>query len=508
MSATTGTLTAMSLKAPTSVQSDLDLDGLERAIALLAEKPKLQHFASISTENQKLRAENSQLRNDEQAIIRKLGQVVYDLEQNRCTLKDCEEKLKDTTKKNQDLAAKLQDANKELGERHNQLNKVHDEMETRVQSVKRELDKEHAELQRLHSFTVDLIPMMSNIKQITSTLDSIWSSALTLAETWHGIDLPPDILDGFHTGPGVNLREHKVVAKIPLPPLNTAAAKQMRAAAFLAVLYDELRQHLFHPTYLLKHSGELDYIMGNLGEIDAAAESHLRSVLLAVSSKTNSLAKVGLAETVKKNVLDCFEELVTKEQRHMFRSDIDKFCKKTSHLWEFVQQLDTRIEAYHEVDEKDSTDWKPLTLKSTTSTRPPTSTASASSPTNKPRTNGAPVQASLNNKKQNNATSQLAVDTAEASFLKPVMIWPSFFGDNEDTPTLSCGYFLTASHIATAMREERDLESPAAHHHRGVRQQTRKSRTLSFAGGSPTKSQSNSNGSFLSAQGGGGQKGS
>ena len=275
------------------------------------------------------------------------------------------------------------------------------------------------------------------------------------------------------------LRGHLVVKdRIPLP-FNSPSARNMRMAAFLAVLAFELSTHVFLPTYLLEQPTKLCDFLSDLAGTQPPLEAHLRSVLLKAQSEQDREAKANRqVETAVQSIIACapFPEGPKKE---IFRTELKTLCQKACRLWLHMQSLNEMVMTDYDMDELDC--WKPLDFSSPPLADQPSAASSGSG--------------------SGNAATKAAKKAQAASDRQPRperAVWLRLLAKGAEEEILTDGYALSEGHIKKANEEEK------AEAERGSRRESRrKSRAASASenAGDPRAS-------FLSSDGGDGQVGS
>jgi len=131
----------------------------------------------------------------------------------------------------------------------------------------------------------------------------------------------------------------------PLPYSNSVAAKQMRLAAFLAVLGHTLQKHIFQATYLLEEPDDLSFVLSNLARNDPEKETHLRSVLLAayVDPKEHTKVAMERIECVVED-LKCFQNIIPEDSRAAFETALRNTCQLACRNWNIVLRQPVAIE--------------------------------------------------------------------------------------------------------------------------------------------------------------------
>ncbi|KAK4178794.1 hypothetical protein QBC36DRAFT_233514 [Triangularia setosa] len=500
---------ATSARAPRS--SDLSatpkyqLDDIESLFETLISHPGVKNIAAIGVENKKLRKQYEDLERDNKATLNQVGRLTTSLEKAEKEREDVSKKLQIALKDKQALGSQHLEAKQKLTDNEKNLAEERTKMQQQVDSVMSELNEERDKLQKMSAFSAKLAPIMENYKHLRSILDSMRTSAVKLAEEYLCDDVP---LNGINWG---TIKSHTALSGtdriFPLPVSNSPVAKRMRAAAFLAILGHELRNHIFQPLYFPNNSTELNDFLNSLAKKDEEIEAHLRSVLLRaiiVFRDVTDSVSFQCIQSVVGTVTSCVESLVLEAKRQPFVSELKMYCAKACKEWEFIQKLERRVEFETDPDDNDLKDkqcWLPLSSK----------------PSNFPVASPSKPHASGGNK-NNKGTTTLTGTTSSppqspveaASFLHAVVVWPAVTAEREnDMAILSLGHFLTTSEIATAMVEQKELPA-SKDQHRAARDNKRKSRSMSTAGHSfgENGGAAGRSGSFLFAQVGNGSRGS
>jgi hypothetical protein len=335
----------------------------------------------------------------------------------------------------------------------------------------------------------------------------MFSLALSLAEEYFNIELPPNhsVVDGLQD----KLESLNTVTQIPLPLSNSGIAKQMRQAAFLAVLAREMGQKIFQPTYLFSDNRGLVQILEDLADDPSGPEreAHFRSVLLAVAKWVPDLTseiEVSHIQAVVETVSDYVLGLVPKEKQSTFKYRLEDLCKKACEDWKVFQKLECRVELDLKPDEDKEDCWLPVfdpslpLEKETRQKRRQNGTASNS---------GSETTPTVLDK-------ETKIAAASRDLVDAVAVWPAFYtyrGNNRTPPVLAHGYLLTASQIARAKMESKELESKVqsiSGHHRSQRTRQRAMSMSVQLAATAHQGERQQNGSFLATGSGNGQRGS
>ncbi len=339
----------------------------------------------------------------------------------------------------------------------------------------------------------------------------LFVSARNLAEAYFGEDFDHGILEDPALWQGIT--KHRVAAAITLPMTNTLAARQMRVAAFLAILASEFTPLLLEPTYLPKQTEHMRELLSDLARRDHEKESYLRSVLLtSVSAQGQELVIFHRTRNVRDTVLKIVQPLFQDDDdRKALGEALDNFCEETGRLWSQIQKLKEKVDVCDEFACGDYADWKPLSFQSKRllASQPPATKAEQNG--NHPGGGSGGGRKNKQQDTQGQANSRAPQPDATRTLSKTV-VWPAFIAaiQSEDERLLTHGYVLEQAHLDAALEEE--MERTRSGQARNARSSARRKRTMSIGGnqaassGEVNTNAQTSSGSFLSMQGGGGLK--
>ncbi|KAH6622665.1 hypothetical protein F5144DRAFT_550320 [Chaetomium tenue] len=457
----------------------------------------IEDCVALVDENTRLKAEKETLGIDVNSRDRKIAELNHKMDIAKGQLDVADAQVGDLQKHVDGLTRKLKEAQEALKASHKDMASKEVALGKEIAMLKRNLDIEREELHDLKGFSVELMPVATSHKEISSKLNKIFLSARDMAETYFG-DMPPQLRSNAAFWD--NLKRHPAFRKdIPIPLSDTLVAKQMRMAAFLAFVAHEIRHNIFQPTYLLPDLG-LARILDNLGDNDSDREAHFRSVLVRLAdlspSNTNAVIASHIS-AVMANVSEHIHNLIPEKSRPAFDVKFRNLCTEAAEQWKFIQRLDGKIDFDFSPDEAN-----PLYIPtSTTNSEPGPSSNNSNSNNNnaksRPNTNNPNKKSSSsnnnnNNNNTNNTNTNPPTTTDPNLLTDPLVIWPAFYNQStDDQETLVPGFLLTAGQVAVAKAEEKTQlqqlqqqgQQVTTSQRRAQRQQTRSSRALSMSAG-------------------------
>ncbi|KAK4238816.1 hypothetical protein C8A03DRAFT_14750 [Achaetomium macrosporum] len=472
----------------------------------LSANPSVKSFIDIAHQNAELRKENGNLRS---SLAKQISSLQGSVDETETRLNETSNKLNAVVKQKEALAMQLATAKEKLAANEKEQGVLKSKFEEERQGIEAELREKEKELQRLDDFAVALKAVEENENEIRKALNAIFNSARSLAETYFRINLPEDILANQDQWNAISSHN----SNIPLPRSNSRLAKQMRMALVLSLMGQELCKHIFQSTYLKDCSG-IDSVLKILAKKEPDLESHLRAVLLKVSSIIG-IPDGSVNEAAAKSVFDLLSPVVPEDKRKEFQAGLHLLCRMACKEWESIQTLEDLVvpELGFNRQSKRKYRWNSLSFDDL-----PTSPAPAPSQ----RANGiasAQMKSAASSQGQSKsspaAAAQPHLDTA-ADVTDGPAVWPAFLNLSYDGQTLAEGFCLPLSLTKAAAEEEVQTamstsgsSSPRTHREQRAEERNlsskRRRQSVAFANAQPD--QGKVKGSFLSNGSGSGSKG-
>ncbi|KAJ0119017.1 hypothetical protein J7T55_013252 [Diaporthe amygdali] len=261
------------------------------------------------------------------------------------------------------LKSEVAEGNNSLSQAQSSVKKL----ENLAQALERELTAKTDRLDKIDTYQLKL--KHEPEETYVEILDTIWVSILDLAEHHFSQDLDPAVLRDPSCWANLRSSEYlkHLAVRLPLPQSNTAAAKQMRIAAVLAVLSRALARHVFRPSYALDSgSADTDAVLTTLLRgLEAASpdhERHLRGALLAALTPDKvARASRRRAAAVVREVSFLVQHLLSALQYEAFCEGLEACAALACAQWARVQGAAMKIEPYFGPP-FDDFDWQVLML--------------------------------------------------------------------------------------------------------------------------------------------------
>lgn len=238
-----------------------------------------------------------------------------------------------------------------------------EQLQTDLTTASEDLHRKNVRLSELDGYRACL--RSESEDTYVQILDTIWTSIAGLVETQFREDLDSSVLGDESCWANLRQSEYlRQARQIPLPRSNSAAAKQMRVAAVLAVLSRSLHRYIFRPVYLADdHSGDecLASMLRTVARDSPTREEHTRATLLALLPDKQRAAAAKRVSAVVREVSWSVQHLLSALQYEAFRTGLETACKLACVQWMRVQVTRMKIEPYFGPP-YDSWDWQVLPL--------------------------------------------------------------------------------------------------------------------------------------------------
>ncbi|KAK2041011.1 hypothetical protein LZ31DRAFT_557344 [Colletotrichum somersetense] len=236
-------------------------------------------------------------------------------------------------------AKDLESAKKKAAELRDELQSATKQLNTQSEA----LERAKGQLATFRSYIATLVPLKDMRVEISEILDSSFKDALALFRAFLGRDFDRDRLQDSKFWDRV--RDHVAIHRtIPLPASNSADAKQMRAAAGLAIYSRALEKYVLRPTYLSLGTDAED-VLDELPAVDSFQDALVRAVLLKVLPDQQNARRDACANRVVDEVLSAVAGWVPTDQHAPFKSQLGRLTSLLCSSWQRVQRVHERVES-------------------------------------------------------------------------------------------------------------------------------------------------------------------
>lgn len=134
----------------------------------------------------------------------------------------------------------------------------------------------------------------------------------------------------------------------------------MRFALILAVLFREINQQIFQPSYFLSESNKLREALEDLADGNGEKEEYCRRILVSLDPDAERDALQDKIQSVVQKILSYAGGLFTGAQYDLFCSKIKTIVQNAAELWLPVQRSQLKFETNIEPFGTEHNDWDPV----------------------------------------------------------------------------------------------------------------------------------------------------
>lgn len=149
-------------------------------------------------------------------------------------------------------------------------------------------------------------------------------------------------------------------SSFPLIPSNSPAAKSIRFALLLAVLFKEINRHIFQPTYSLAGGNHLREALGHLAKSNGEQEAFCRRIILSIDSGVEREALKAAIQAVVQSMSTYTGGLFSEAQHDAFCTKIKKIAQSAAEAWLPTQRSPQKFETIFEPFDPDNNEWNPF----------------------------------------------------------------------------------------------------------------------------------------------------
>ncbi|CAI7621460.1 unnamed protein product [Penicillium palitans] len=307
---------------------------------------KISEFSkNLRTLQQKI----TKLESDLSQGVAKVSQSANDISTLQANLKEKDkmvDQMKAAGSKLKSMLSSEQEKNKELAAANASMN-------TELQAAK-------ANMQRLEGFPIQSSDIDENF--VVTEFRSLWTSTTSELSPLLDLDVPKDTLKDQKEKPiWEKLRKTDNILlppSFPLIPSNSSAAKAVRFALILAVLFREIDRRIFKPSYFLSESNSLREALGHLAENDGEKEAFCRRILLSIDRRAEHVTQKAEIRAVVQRMSSYTDGLFPEARHDLFCTKIKSIVQNAAEFWLPIQRSQQKFETdFEEPFDPDDNEW-------------------------------------------------------------------------------------------------------------------------------------------------------
>ena len=154
-------------------------------------------------------------------------------------------------------------------------------------------------------------------------------------------------------------KAHKILLppSFPLIPSNSSAAKAVRFALILAVLFREIDRRIFKPSYFLSEENRLREALGRLAKNNGAKEAFCRRILLSIDPRAEDESLKAEIHAVVQKMSSFVDGLFPEAQHELFCTKIKSIVQNAAEFWLPTQRSQHKFEIDFEPSDFDDNEW-------------------------------------------------------------------------------------------------------------------------------------------------------
>ncbi|KAI2720819.1 hypothetical protein CBS147332_4059 [Penicillium roqueforti] len=222
-------------------------------------------------------------------------------------------------------------------------------MDTELQAVK-------AHIQRLEEFPIQPSAILEDF--VVTKFTSLWTSAKSGLFPLLEQDVPEDTLKEKSIWEKLRKADRILLPpSFPLIPSNSLAAKAVRSALILAVLFREIDRRIFKPSYFLSGRNSLHEALSHLAENNGEKEAFCRRILLSIDPHAEYVALKAEIQAVVQTMSSFVEGLFPEAQHELFRTKTKSIVQDAAEFWLPIQRSQQKFEIDFEPSDLDDNEW-------------------------------------------------------------------------------------------------------------------------------------------------------
>ncbi|KAJ6019980.1 hypothetical protein N7522_000055 [Penicillium canescens] len=234
--------------------------------------------------------------------------------------------------------------------------KKNEDLETANASMSTELQAVRARIQKLEDFPVQSSDIDDDF--VTTKFARLWHFATTELSPFLEQDVPEDILKEKPIWDNIRKVDNIILPpSFPLIPSNSSAAKAVRFALILAVLFREINQRIFQPSYFISEGNNLREALEHLAESNGEREAFCRRILLSIDPcAEHDILKAEIRAVVQR-MSSYAGSLFPEAQHDLFCTKVKTIVQNAAEVWLPIQRSQKKFETDFEPFDPEDNEW-------------------------------------------------------------------------------------------------------------------------------------------------------
>lgn len=143
----------------------------------------------------------------------------------------------------------------------------------------------------------------------------------------------------------------------PLIPSNSLAAKSIRSALILAVLFREIDRRIFQPIYFLAGGSHLREALDHLAESNTEKEAFCRRIILSINPGAENETLETEIRAVVQRMSSYTGGLFSEAQHDLFCTKIKTIAQNAAKVWLPIQRSQQKFKTDFDLFDSDDDEW-------------------------------------------------------------------------------------------------------------------------------------------------------
>ncbi|OQD61619.1 hypothetical protein PENPOL_c016G05337 [Penicillium polonicum] len=306
---------------------------------------KESKIAEYSKNEGALQQEMAKLKSNYSLEVAKVSQSAKDISTLQANLKE-KDKMID----------QMKTAGSKLKSVLSSQQKKNEELESANASMSTELQATRARIQKLEDFPVQSSDIDDDF--VTAKFRSLWTSATNELSPFLEQDVPEDILKEKPVWEKIRKVDNIILPpSFPLIPSNSSAAKAIRFALILAVLFREINQRIFQPSYFISEGSNLREALEHLAESNGEREAFCRRILLSIDPRAEHGTLKAEIRAVVQKMSSYAGSLFSEVQHELFCTKVKAIVQNAAEVWLPIQRSQKKFETDFEPFDPEDNEW-------------------------------------------------------------------------------------------------------------------------------------------------------
>ncbi|KAJ6045328.1 hypothetical protein N7499_004107 [Penicillium canescens] len=357
------------------------LEGFIKYMGILASSSESQFASAVIGE---ITQQREQIHSQDEELKKLQKEILYIQETKRTTINDMLTANETERAKQTDSATQIESLHATVDEKESKIAEYSKDLEGLQQEVANLKSTCSLEIAKVSQSAEDISTLQANLKEKDKMIDQMKTARSKLKSMLSSQQKKNEDLETANASMSTELQAVRArIQKLedfpvqssdidddfvkvdniilppsfPLIPSNSSAAKAVRFALILAVLFREINQRIFQPSYFISEGNNLREALEHLAESNGEREAFCRRILLSIDPcAEHDILKAEIRAVVQR-MSSYAGSLFPEAQHDLFCTKVKTIVQNAAEVWLPIQRSQKKFETDFEPFDPEDNEW-------------------------------------------------------------------------------------------------------------------------------------------------------